>query len=158
MTHILAVANTMIEVSDFQISNLKLQKLLYYVYGVNLVVNPKEELSEGPQAWMYGPVFPTVYRAFREYEADIIPMTATIRYVIPDSKVTIDEGDFLGEIICSVYDEFGGLQNFELVRMTHEPGTPWNEYYGRGKRNIPMRNSIIEKFFQENVLARPRTR
>ncbi len=69
MTNIVAVANKTLEISDFSLTNLKLQKILYYVYGTNLVINT-EQISECPQAWDYWPVFPTVYNQFRRYGAD----------------------------------------------------------------------------------------
>ena len=53
MTDILPIASYVIAKSDCSITNLKLNKLLYYIYGVNLVINAKDEISEGPEAWTY---------------------------------------------------------------------------------------------------------
>ena len=50
MTDIFSIANYLINESNHLVTNLKLNKLLYYVYGVNLVFNDGERISESPQA------------------------------------------------------------------------------------------------------------
>ena len=153
MVHILAAANGMLEVSDYHISNLKLQKLLYYVYGVNLVINPDEELSEGPQAWAYGPVFPTVYRKFKQYGDETITMPAMISPYGANGSIEVSNISKLWEIIEAVYQRFGALPEFELVRRTHQPGAPWDQYYQPGKQKVTIRKPTIKKYFKERVVG-----
>lgn len=71
MTEIFSIADHLIDKSNRLVTNLKLNKLLYYVYGINLVVNEGERISESPQAWKYGPVFPSVYHGFKHYGAGV---------------------------------------------------------------------------------------
>ncbi|WP_208932366.1 Panacea domain-containing protein [[Haemophilus] ducreyi] len=43
------------------ISNLKIQKLVYYAQGFSLAINNKPLFSEKIQAWTHGPVTPELY-------------------------------------------------------------------------------------------------
>ena len=51
---------------------MKLQKLAYYAHGWNLGLTGEPLLDEQIQAWSYGPVVFSVYKAFQEYGADEI--------------------------------------------------------------------------------------
>lgn len=42
-----------------EINMTKLQKLLYIAYGTYLAIKNQRLTNEHPQAWPYGPVFPT---------------------------------------------------------------------------------------------------
>ena len=44
-------------------SNMKLQKLLYYVQGFHIAVFNRPLFNEDIEAWMYGPVVPEIGRA-----------------------------------------------------------------------------------------------
>jgi uncharacterized phage-associated protein len=44
------------------ISNLKLQKLCYYAQGLALAVRDQPLFPEPIEAWLHGPVVPTLYR------------------------------------------------------------------------------------------------
>ncbi len=44
-------------------SNLKLQKLLYYAQGVHLALTGKPLFLEHIEAWQHGPAVPALYRA-----------------------------------------------------------------------------------------------
>ena len=47
-------------------SNMKLQKLLYYVQGFHIAVFNRPLFNEDIEAWMYGPVVPAVYEYYQE--------------------------------------------------------------------------------------------
>jgi uncharacterized phage-associated protein len=49
------------------ISNLKLQKLLYYAHAWHLAIYDNGLFSERIEAWVHGPVIPAVYRRFKNY-------------------------------------------------------------------------------------------
>jgi uncharacterized phage-associated protein len=54
------------EVGD-PISNLKLQKLLYYAQAWHLALYDSSLFPERIQAWVHGPAVPPVYRRFKEW-------------------------------------------------------------------------------------------
>lgn len=55
------------------ISNLKLQKMLYFVQAEFLVEKGEACFSEKIQAWNFGPVVPEVYQQYKVYGAANIP-------------------------------------------------------------------------------------
>ena len=154
MVHILAAANRMIEFSDFYISNLKLQKILYYAYGANLVLNPEEILTEGPQAWHYGPVFPSVYHAFKRYGSGYITIRADIPLMgLHEIMGHVTHGSKLDQILSKVFEVYGKIDDFELVQLTHQKGSPWAKVYEPQKKNKPIPHKIIEDYFREYVVS-----
>lgn len=99
------------------ISNLKLQKLLYYAQGFYLAMFNKELFKEDFEAWEHGPVIPALYRMYKKYGAKALP--------VPDDfdldSYTAEERSFLNE----VYDSFGQYSAWALRELSHQT-TPWS--------------------------------
>jgi len=49
------------------ISNLKLQKLIYYAQGIHLASEGTPLFPDRIEAWTYGPVVPTLYHHYKTY-------------------------------------------------------------------------------------------
>ncbi|MGE0561964.1 MAG: Panacea domain-containing protein [Flavobacteriales bacterium] len=97
------------------ITNLKLQKLLYYVQGTSISMLGEKMFPEKIIKWQYGPVVKNIYHEYKEYSNQIIP--------IQDQKINIPK-KYL-DVINMVYDFFGQYSAVKLMHMTHsEP--PWN--------------------------------
>lgn len=105
------------EDSGDTISNLKLQKLLYYAQGYHLAVFDKPLFPDRIMAWQHGPVVPNVYHHFKEYGNEAIP------------KPSLDLRDFnkkTRDFLAEVYRVIGQFSAWKLRNMTHaEP--PWVE-------------------------------
>jgi len=99
------------------ITNLKLQKLLYYAQGVNLALNDVCLFPEPIEAWIHGPVVPKVYRAYKQHGGQAIPVERVNLEVYPkDTRELLDE----------VNEVFGQFSAAKLRAMTHnEP--PWKD-------------------------------
>lgn len=52
-----------------QISNLKLQKLLYYAQGYALAILNRPLFAENIEHWQHGPVVPCIYRTYKNTAA-----------------------------------------------------------------------------------------
>ncbi len=64
----LAYNRSMMQDSDADtISNLKLQKLLYYAQGIFLAINDEPLFEEPILAWAHGPVVESVYHEYKAY-------------------------------------------------------------------------------------------
>jgi len=97
------------------ISNLKLQKLLYYAAGFHLAVFDHALLSEPIKAWEHGPVVPDVYHAYKHCGSNAIPYPEN-----PDfSHISAETQDLLDEV-------YGQFSAWKLRNMTHEE-PPWRE-------------------------------
>jgi uncharacterized phage-associated protein len=99
------------------LTNLKLQKLLYYAQAWFLVLqNGRPIFSEDFEAWVHGPVLVSQYNRFKSYEWRPIDS----RDVRPPGALPASLGKHLEEVI----KVFGSETAVSLELMTHrEP--PW---------------------------------
>lgn len=109
------VAKTDVEHGD-SISNLKLQKMLYYMQGFHLAYFNTPLFEEDIVAWQYGPVVKSVYAAFKEFgRGEIkIPTDVNIINLTPKEEELFDE-------VYEVYNQFSAVK---LMNMAHNE-TPW---------------------------------
>ena len=101
------------------VTNLKLQKLLYYVQGWHLAINKKPFFDDRFEAWVHGPVQPSVYGTYKQYKwSPIVEETA-----VPE--LSENEQAF----IRSVLDVYGGDTGYSLEQRTHLE-SPWIDARG----------------------------
>jgi uncharacterized phage-associated protein len=93
------------------ISNLKLQKLVYYAQGLHLAIYGEPLFDDIIEAWQYGPVVPDLYHLYKTYGAQGIPVDGS--YDI--SKIDNDTKEFLNEI----YDLLRQFSAVGLMNMAH---------------------------------------
>ncbi len=160
MYHVLDICRYVINYSneqDYGISNLKLQKILYFIQAYFLTNTEKKDpcFSERIEAWDFGPVVPEAYQEYKQYGSSNIPMissylcfdqsdiwnTQRIRY---DEK-RIREPD--KQLIQNVIHKFADYSATDLVTLTHNQA-PWKDAY------VPhMNNEItveaIRNYFNE---------
>lgn len=98
------------------ITNLKLQKVLYFAQAYYLAKLGRPLFSDKIEAWEYGPVVPVVYR----------------KYKTKGSNPIIDEKDKSSlsvedkKIVQKIWNSFGGYSASRLVNITHAH-TPWKD-------------------------------
>jgi uncharacterized phage-associated protein len=93
------------------LSNLKLQKLVYYAQGLSLVVFDRPLFEENIEAWTYGPVIPFLYHKYKEYGSRGICVDDDFDPSIIDDETK----DFLDE----VYSVFGQFSAVRLMDIAH---------------------------------------
>jgi uncharacterized phage-associated protein len=94
------------------LSNLKLQKLVYYAQGLHLVLHDGQPLFEDTiEAWNYGPVVPDLYHRYKEWSANGIPANINFNHETIDSETKT----FLDEI----YEVFGQFSAIRLMNLSH---------------------------------------
>lgn len=116
------------------VTNLKLQKLLYYIQAAFLVEKGVKCFNEKILAWNYGPVVREVYDEYKMFGRSNIPAqgqneravfnldTFEIKLEKIDTIINEDDKKIIDKILCS-YSEIN--DPFELVRKTHAED-PWN--------------------------------
>lgn len=122
------------------ISNLKLQKLLYYAQGASLALNGRALFNEAIYAWKHGPVVPDVYYKFSKYGADSIPVSEGSEAV----DMSFDDVDLLEQ----VYDIFGQFSAWKLRDLTHRE-TPWQTT----EQSAIIDNEKIKQYFLEHYIT-----
>ncbi len=123
----------------FSISNLKLQKMLYFVQAEMLVARGRPCFRGTIEAWDFGPVAPQVYRKYKVYGSGSIPYVGKDRF---DEIASADR-----EIIDRIVDECGPYSAAALVEITHNQD-PWREAYRPGCSR-PIENESIRSYFLE---------
>jgi uncharacterized phage-associated protein len=118
------------------ITNLKLQKILYYIQGWYLGLYEIPAFEEPLQAWVHGPVQPGVYQAYKHYRWD--PISEEI--VAPDLP------DKMKAHIQDVLDEYGVETAYWLERATHQE-EPWI----KARNGIPLDQDCKNEITKESM-------
>lgn len=124
------------------ISNLKLQKLVYYTQGFSLAILKRPLFSETVEAWMHGPVVPALYHEYKEYGSGPIPVEGLN---IDFDKFSPDEK----ELIEDVFHMYGQYSAWKLRNLTHEEPT-WINAYDKGAYTEISLDSMA-KYFSTQV-------
>ena len=76
------VANYFLSIPEYEdLTNLKLQKLVYYAQGIHLAIYGKPLFNEAIKAWEHGPVVPELYRKNNSITIpSITPLTFIFAY------------------------------------------------------------------------------
>lgn len=120
------------------ISNLKLQKLIYYAQGFHLALFNSPLFDEPIEAWQHGPVVPDVYHAYKEYGGQGIPTPTGSDF----SCFTDEQKDVLDE----VYAVYGQFSAWKLRNMTHEEA-PWRDT----PANMVITPERMKAFFDDKI-------
>lgn len=110
------------------ITNKKIQKLVYYAYSWHLVLNNESidnldlKLFENKfEAWVHGAVYPSLYDQYKKYGSGTIPK---YNGFLPN----FSEDDL--DILNQVKEVYGGFTGNELESICHQE-SPWkNARYG----------------------------
>lgn len=124
----------------FSLSNLKLQKLLYFCQGLHFAVDNREPLIEDSnfEAWPYGPVIPTIYSRFSKYGQNDIPLNEATNYNLNEQQINT---------INLVWNLLKNRHAFDLVDATHVEDSPWYNVYHNQNDNNTIDNAAIQNYF-----------
>jgi uncharacterized phage-associated protein len=112
------------------VTNLKLQKLLYYAQAWHLVLFNELLFEDAIEAWVHGPVVPAVFRKYRDcrwspiLRADAVSVTQAVR-----------------EHLEEVWKVYGKFDASKLERLTHSEA-PWKEAREGLPLDVPSHNVI----------------
>ncbi len=123
------------------ISNLKLQKILYFIQAEFLVSKNLPCFAEEIQAWDFGPVVPDVYYTYRMFGSANIPCIGRSRV----SQIISSKDK---KILDNIIDECSRYSASALVEITHNQ-TPWMEAYEPGRNNKILPENI-KSYFEED--------
>lgn len=116
------------------VTNMKLQKLLYYAQGYNLALHGEPLFDEDIENWSHGTVVPCVYHEFKCFGKQIIPPTPNF-----DMSKFSERVKSVLEFVCRDYAKFSA---WKLREMTHDE-SPWKDT----KRDEVITKDSIRSFF-----------
>lgn len=127
--------------NNYALSNLKLQKVLYFVQAQFLVSKNYPCFSETIEAWDFGPVVPVVYHEYKIYGS------SSITALFSDNCTTkIQVNDIT--IINGIVDQCSKISASRLVEITHDQD-PWRNSYK--KYNNEITTESIKNYFLKKV-------
>lgn len=131
---------------NIDITPMKLQKLIYFVYRDYLQRTGRSLFNERFETWKYGPVVPSVYNEFRKYGSNAIR-----KYAFDDSKTytTVDEDSSpaFKSVIESVWNTYKNHDGIVLSSMTHQKGSAWRKAYEKRSPYLldeDIRQEVVE--------------
>ena len=116
---------------EAEMTNMKVQKLLYYAQSLHLALYNEPLFAEEIQAWRYGPVCPPAYKFYSEFEAKQLP--------IPDKESLLQLPREKKELLEEIWEYFGGYHAYKLSDMTHLE-FPWK----KARKGLPPQASSTE--------------
>jgi len=123
-------------------SNLKLQKLVYYAQGFHLAMLDAPLFEDPIEAWEHGPVCVRLYQEYKQYGSNAIP--------IPDD---VDAWniftDTTREVLNDVYEAYGQFSAWKLRNLTHEDA-PWlNAYHNK---HSEITHDAMKRYFKTQLV------
>ncbi|MDR3228839.1 MAG: DUF4065 domain-containing protein [Puniceicoccales bacterium] len=147
----LTVANTFIGLAKSEgwaLTNMQVQKLVFLAHGFHMA-HPwfKREalVSEPVEAWRWGPVFPSLYTKLKEFGGQ--PIREPIPAKRGEQPSAVPDTDPAYALIKAVWKAYGKFNGIQLSRMTHLPGSPWQQVWDFIPRGI-IPNELISNYYE----------
>lgn len=136
------------KLKNIQISNQKLQKLVYIAHGYFLGWKDKPLILEPIGAWKYGPIINRIYHTFKSYSIKTIPVSLEI-------KTCLDSNYDVYQVIDGILTLYGDLSTMDLVTLTSQSGSPcnviWNKQKDLQNNFCPINNEIIKNHYRRVI-------
>lgn len=141
-----AVANLLLDiaVSDegdpYVITNVALQKLLYFAHGHFLIQYGVPLVVGAFEAWTYGPVHPTVYHAFKGAGREPISVRATAKNIMTGEVRHLESprDSRVRRLIHDILRAYGNLGAGRLIEISHAPKGPWDTVVNKAKTSVAL--------------------
>lgn len=164
-----AVANYFLELAEKsgkRLDPMQIQKLVYFAHGWYLALTGEPLVDEHPEAWKFGPVFPSLYHEFKQYGAGHIQRRATRwklevnpktgrRTVLRPVTPTLDDDpdtarrERAKQVVERVWEVYGSWSALQLSQLTHVANGPWDLTVRQnpGRKGSDIDDAIIRKYF-----------
>jgi uncharacterized phage-associated protein len=124
----------------------KIQKLTYIAYGIYLAVTGERLIDEHPQAWPYGPVFPTTRNSLLKTDLNSIRLDD-----FDIQEIAEDKG--VNSLVGLVYSTFGKWTAVSLSEWSHKEGSPWEKTVSTSgfKWGNMIKDEYIKSYFEKII-------
>jgi uncharacterized phage-associated protein len=148
------IANLMLDESERigqPLTNLALQKLLYFAHAIFLIERGGPLVSGYFEAWEYGPVNPAAYQAFKRAGAEPIGFRAVRLNVVKGTHEAIApprEPEIVRHI-SRIVQSYGRMTPGRLVDISHAKGAPWHFVVDKGRTSLAFGMRIPDEVIRE---------
>lgn len=131
------------------VTNKKLQKILYYTKAWGLVYFDDGVVDDDFEAWVHGPVCPTVYKEYKTFGYNPIKLDykglSSSQFInnFKQQKIKTKEDENKIAMIDAVFNKYGNLSSLQLELLTHSE-YPWIDAR-EGLSPIDTGNRIINE-------------
>ena len=157
-----AIANSFLDLArlhGIQVTPMQIQKLVYFGHGWHFAYHEDLLCEEPAQAWSWGPVFPTLYHAVKNWrtspiENDVI----AVRFIQSNGQHLVektvpritDEDDLV--FLEMLWDVYGEMTGPALSSLSHDINGPWFRVWNEsgGAQGVIIPNGLIQEYFVEN--------
>lgn len=133
----------MASMHDIHLNGSQIQSILYNAYGVWLATKGERFLSEHPQVWQYGPVFPRAYKHLKKNVG-----TGEVEY---DMLQADHPSEFV--FITKCFHRFAWTSASALSCPHTASGSPWKVTKDNGKDKLGVRidDRLISDWFSIRI-------
>lgn len=158
-----AVANLLLEragTEGLQVTNLTLQKLVYFAHGWMLTRYNRPLVDGYFEAWKHGPVHPPLYTCFKAFGREPITTPAQrldLRTGALTAVAPPQDPEIL-ETVDRVLRHLGSLTATRLVNISHARGGPWDETVNKRptetRLGVRISDTVVcERFHRHMVMG-----
>lgn len=141
-----------IETGNF-VSQMKLQKMVYFANGYHLAVYNTPLIMEDFEAWDFGPVVPSIYQQYKLYGSSPISDTFFANKIVHEKKLATLSMQAVNTINFT-WDATSHLSASTLSNWTHKEASPWKLNYDPVSRNAIIPSEDIREYFK-TLLYKP---
>ena len=142
---VIDVANKVVNACDADrgdiISNLKLQKMLYYLQGFFIAVFDRKLFKEPIEAWQYGPVVRDAYFHFKNFGSGAI--------TLKEDETIIELPSRESKLFNDVMEVYGQFSAVKLMQMTHEE-LPWKKTFNENPEG-EITCDLLKEYFKTQI-------
>jgi len=138
------IAKKICELSDWTVSNLQLQKLIYLAHMIYIGRHEVPLIDQDFEAWNYGPVVPELYQQFKIFG------DKPIRNIFNWDSASFEDRE--ETFLQQVWENFKNKTPGQLVAITHKENGAWHKNYTPGRRGtlIPY-SDILSEYKMRNA-------
>lgn len=136
----LDAAKTLGNLSGWSMTNLEMQKMLYFAHMFFLGRTGQPLVPDNFEAWDRGPVIPALYHKVKFFGSD------PIWDIFSGSKVIRSGLEF--EILRDIYANLSKHNAGQLVALAHREGGAWANHYVPNRKGIKIPNADIITEYQ----------
>ncbi len=152
-----AVANFFIDLAKTEkvaLNTMKVKGLVYFSHGWFLAILNKPLINERVEVWEFGPVIPSLYRAFKSVGTNPITIKATRfdRHLLKTITPLISKEDqTTTDLLERVWYTHKHLSGIQMSNCTHQEGTPWYQVRIQLEGGVlwAVPDTLIQKYFKE---------
>ncbi len=133
------------------LTNLRLQKLLYYAQAWSLVLRESELFSDELEAWRHGPIVAAVVHALSDGPG-VNPIPSEAFAAAPDLQ---GEAAALVRCVWEAYNPYSALQLSNMTRAETPWRNAWNDRPTEESGAEPISVIDLEDFFSKQTMPAP---